>query len=137
MNQAKGFTLVELMIVLVIVGILSAVGFGFYGDNVRASNRTEGRSALAQSAASLEKCKSLYGAYNINANCAEGTALAATYTTDTDLYTISAALAATTFTLTATPVDPGPQASDADCTTMTLTNTGVKAGTGAVPADCW
>jgi len=125
------------MVVLAIVGILSAIAFGFYGDNVRASNRTEGRAALAQSAASLEKCKSLYGAYNINANCAEGTALAATYTTDTNLYTISAVLATSTFTLTATPVAGEAQASDADCTTMTLTNTGVKGGTGATPADCW
>ncbi len=110
---------------------------GFYGDNVRASNRTEGRSALSQAAGSLEKCKSLYGVYNDNTNCGAVGDLAATYTTETGLYTVSAALAATTFTLTATPVAGEAQASDADCTTMTLTNTGVKAGTGAVPADCW
>ena len=64
--------------------------------------------------------------------------LAATFTTDTNLYTISAVLAvSTTFTLTATPVAGAAQASDADCTSMTLTNTGVKGGTGAVPAECW
>ena len=134
MNQAKGFSLIELMIVLAIVGILSSIGFGFYGDNVRASNRSEGRAALAQTAGSLEKCKSLYGAYNNNTNCAMVGDLATTFTTDTDLYTISAVLAVSTFTLTATPVVGSAQASDADCTSMTLTNTGVKGGSSA---DCW
>ncbi len=133
MRNSKGFSLIELLIVVAIIGILSTVAIGFYGDNVIASNRTEGRSALAQVAGSLEKCKSLYGSYN-HANCN----VALPLTTDTNYYTISAsAMAGTTFTLTATPVAGRPQANDSDCTTLTLTNTGVRDGTGADSAECW
>ena len=133
MKQSRGFSLIELMIVVAIVGILAAVAMGFYGDNVIAANRTEGRSALSETAGSLEKCRSLYGSYN-SANCN----VTLPFATETNYYSISAtAIAATAFTLTATPVAGSPQSNDADCTTLTLTNTGVKGATGADTSDCW
>lgn len=134
MKHSKGFSLIELMIVVAIIGILTTVALGFFGDNVIASNRSEGRAALSATAGSLEKCKSLYGAYN-SANCN----VAATVTSDTNYYTIdtTASITPTTFTLTATPVAGGPQTNDTDCTSLTLTNTGVKGGTGADSTACW
>ena len=68
MKNSSGFTLVELLIVIAIVGILSSLAFPFYRDYVIASNRTEGRSALLTATATLEKCRGLYGSYN-HANC--------------------------------------------------------------------
>jgi type IV pilus assembly protein PilE len=133
-KHSIGYTLIELMIVVAIVGILSTVAFGFYRDNVIASNRAEGRSVLSEVAASLEKCKSLYGAYN-DANCN----VADDVSSDTNYYEIdtTASITATTFTLTATPVSGQPQASDTDCTSLTLTNTGIKGGSGADSSVCW
>jgi len=131
MRHSKGFSLIELMIVVVIIGILSSVALGYYRSNVIASNRTEGRSALQTAAGTLEKCRSLYGSYN-NANCNY-----ADFTSETGLYDVTSAIAATSFTLTATPVAGGRQADDGDCTSMTLTNTGIKGGTGANTAECW
>ena len=64
----NGFSLIELMIVLVIVAILASVGSTYYGNYVISANRTEARSALTITAGRLEKCKALYGSYN-NANC--------------------------------------------------------------------
>ena len=131
MKNSKGFTLIELMIVVAIVGIISSIAFTMYRDNVIASKRTEGRSALQQAAGTLEKCRSLYGSYN-HANCNY-----ADFASESNLYNITGALAASSFTLTATPVAGQSQASDADCTTLTLTNTGVKGATGADTSDCW
>jgi len=128
-----GFTLVELMIVIAIVGILGAISMSFYGNYVTDANRTDGRMALTETAASLEKCKALYSIYN-SANCN----VAFPVTSDEGLYTIAAtAIAGPTFTLTATPVAGAYQAGDTDCTTLTLTSTGIEGGTGADITECW
>ena len=133
MKNSRGFSLIELMITVVILGILSSITFGFYRDNVISANRTEGRSALQTAAGTLEKCRSLYGSYN-HANCNY-----ADFTTDTNLYQVTGDgnISASSFTLTATPVAGESQANDADCSTLTLTNTGVKGGSGADASECW
>lgn len=132
MNKSKGFSLIELLIVVALVGILSAVAFNMYADNVIASNRSEGRAGLTATAASLEKCKSLYGVYDNLVNCP----VLATIATESNLYSIdTTGRTPTTFTLVATAV--GPQLRDADCTTLSLTNTGIKTATGADPTVCW
>lgn len=128
---SKGFSLIELMIVVAIVGILSAVAYNSYVNNVIASKRSEGRAGLAATAASLEKCKSLYGAFDA-ANCN----VAATIATETNLYSIdTTGRTPTTFTLVATAA--GSQVRDVDCATLSLDNTGVKTATGVDTTDCW
>ena len=132
MKRCKGFTLIELMIVVALLGILAMIGMGYYGDHVLSSNRTDARTALTQTAASLEKCRSLYGSYN-HANCNADTA----FTTDAGHYTISApTLTGTTFVLNAAP--QAGQTNDTDCDNLTYDNTGIKGATGTLPpADCW
>lgn len=131
MRKSRGFTLIELMIVVAIVGIVGSIAMAMYGDYVIAANRTEGRSALQTAANTLEKCRSLYGSYN-HANCNY-----ADFTSETGKYDITGATAATSFTLTAAPAAGSPQNNDTDCTSLTLTNTGLKGGTGADATECW
>lgn len=133
MKHSKGFSLIELMIVVALLGILGMVSMGYYRNYVISSNRTEGRSALQTAAGTLEKCRSLYGSYN-DANCNY-----ADFTSETGLYDISedGTITAASFTLTATPAAGGSQTDDTVCTSMTLTHTGVKSGTGTDNTECW
>lgn len=131
MNQTKGFTLIELMIVVAIIGILTSVALGFYGNSVIAANRTEARAELNKVAGRLEKCRALYGSYT-SSNCS----VSFPFTTESGLYTVASTPAATTFTLTATPAK-SPQTGDDDCKTITLTNTGIKGSTGDDATECW
>ena len=97
-----GFTLIELMIVVAIVGILSAVAYPSYTEYVRRGHRADARAGLLQAQQWLERAATATGAYP--------TALPATLTwanDSTKRYTISIGGPATTstFTLTATPID--------------------------------
>lgn len=132
MKHLRGFTLIELMIVVAIIGILSTIAMNFYGRNAIAANRSEARRELTETSGSLEKCRSLYGSYN-HANCN----VALGFTTTSNYYTITGTVNPTNFDLAANPVAAGPQAGDTDCTSLTLSNTGVKAGTGANAMECW
>jgi prepilin-type N-terminal cleavage/methylation domain-containing protein len=64
-QQQSGFTLIELMIVVAIISILAAVSTAYFGDNITSARRTDGRTALLNAAATLEKCKAVYGAYEL------------------------------------------------------------------------
>jgi type IV pilus assembly protein PilE len=129
-HSQHGMTLIELMIVVAIVGILAAIAYPSYRDQVRRSTRTEGRVALEQRAQQLEKCFTRYMSYN-NAGCLAGQAAADRNTSDGHYrITISAPTSATAFTLTATAV--GTQASDAACQAITLDDAGRR-----LPAACW
>jgi type IV pilus assembly protein PilE len=132
LKQCKGFTLVELLIVLTIMGILTAVSLQFYGNYVVAANRTDARIGLTATATALEKCKALYGAYN-NAAC--DAVIPAT--SDAGFYTITVTNTVVTYELTATPVAGKPQVNDTECTTLTLSNTGYQSGTGTTVSHCW
>ncbi|GAB4361748.1 MAG: type IV pilin protein [Gammaproteobacteria bacterium] len=134
-RRSGGFTLIELMIVVAIVGILVAIGYPAYNEYVRRSYRTDARNLLLDTAQRLERCMSTYGAYN-NAGCGVGFP----QVSSEGFYTIAAAdanITATTFTLVARPVAGGPQAADADCTSFSLTNAGVRNATGADAPNCW
>ncbi len=131
-NKNSGFSLVELLIGIAVVGILSAVAANMYSQNVIESNRTEARSALQQAAATLEKCRSLYGAYSDQAPCNYQD-----FSSESGLYDITIGnLTDSTFTLTAAPGAGSRQVGDDECTSLTLTNTGVKGGTPD-PNECW
>lgn len=135
--QSSGFTLVELMLVVAIIGIIAAISVGYYGQYIIDANRTDARSALSRIATSLEKCKSLYSNYD-SGNCNVKFSLPAYNTSDDGYYTITpTVLTGPAFTLTATPVAGQPQANDTECTSLSLTHTGIKTATGTTPTECW
>jgi type IV pilus assembly protein PilE len=128
--KALGFTLVELLITLAIVGFLAAIAYPNYRQYLLRAHRTEGQTALQQTATRMERYFSNNSAY-----APDMATLGEPATTANGYYTINIAPGACgnigrCFQLTADA--QGGQLDDADCLAITLDSTGAKA-----PADCW
>ena len=141
--KRNGFTLMELMIVLAIVGILSAVAFPSYQQFVRDSKRGNCAGELELLANAMERSFSVLGNYpggipadfapaGVNATCPIGGGTPA-YT-----FAVAPGLPNTTFLVSAVPT--GSQAADT-CGTLTLNQLGTKgmqgAAAGLTVQDCW
>lgn len=128
-DQQKGFSLIELLIVVAIIGILAAVTAAYFGDNIQNARCTEGRSALLSTASSMEKCRAAYGVYN-NASCNIAALLGAT---PEGHFNVTQVSTADTFTLTATGVGSAAAPNNTFCSVITLNHLGVQGGTGTSP----
>jgi type IV pilus assembly protein PilE len=133
MNQShnqRGFTLLELMITVAIIGILAALAYPSYQRQMLRTHRTEGMSALQDAAARQERY------YSNNSEYAPDVAtLGVQAATPNGHYAISTDVGpcgdiARCYTLTATA--QGGQADDAACTPLTVDSTGAKG-----PDGCW
>lgn len=124
-----GVTLLELMIVVVVVGILAAIAYPSFQEQVRKTKRADGKAALMETAQELERCYTRFASYT-----AAGCGVALPRNSDEGHYVIAFdASAASSFTLSATPQDD--QTHDS-CGALTLTNAGVQGADGD-PDDCW
>jgi len=146
-TRQRGFSLIELMIVVAIVGILAAIGYPSYRDSVRKANRTEGKALLVDAANRQERFYSNNNSYTANMtqlNYAANPAIS-----ESQYYSVAAVALpvasggtgniATSFLLSATA--QGGQADDTQCAVISIDNLGQKtavaSGGGDTSTICW
>lgn len=133
LNNMRGITLIELMVVVVIVGILASVAYPNYQEFTARAKRNEARAALLRIATNQER-------FYINNNTftddltSLGFAKTPTVQTETGYYVIEVTSAnASNFTATATYLRGGSEAGK--CLTYTIDGRGTKSS--SPDSDCW
>ena len=132
-KSMRGMTLTELMIVVVIIGILTAIAYPNYRQYAARAKRNEAKAALLQIATNQERFYLQNNTYTQDLT-ALGFATTPNFTTDTGSYVINVGAAdPNDFTATATYQNADAEAGK--CATFTIDGRGAK---GSAPlADCW
>lgn len=126
-----GFTLMELMITVAIVGILAAIAYPSYTSFITRSNRSEGQGELLRFANLQEQYFVDYRTYGTDLTDLGRTTT--TTLTESGNYTISVANGANAVGFTLNATAQGSQATnDSSCTPLTIDQVGVKG-----PPGCW
>lgn len=130
-KASRGFTLIEMMIVVVILGILVSISVPSYQEHVRKGYRAEGQAFLNDVAARQERYASQNNTYITAVSDENLRKLGVKEKSQTERYTLS--LASTNgYTLTATPTF-----SDPKCGNLTLDARGVRDVTSGEKDYCW
>ena len=146
-RRSRGFTLIELMIVVSIVTVLAMIAIPSYNSQIRKSRRSEAKSALLDLAAREERYMSTNGSYTLDGQLLGYPQSGWTQSLASGFYkiavsnvnagtagTATTAGTAATFTVTATAI--GAQASDTQCATLVIDQTGAQTSTGG-GTNCW
>lgn len=133
---ASGFSLIELMIVVAIVGILAAIALPSYSEYVKRGNRASARAAMLEAQQFMERFYAVNSRYTTDAAGTLSPALPTRLQrvpAESPRYTLSlSAPALNSYTITATP-----DTTD-KCANLTLTSTGVKGTSSTLgAAECW
>ena len=121
-----GFTLIELMIVVVVIAILAAIAIPNYTNYVRQSHRADAQSEMLRLAQALERCFTRHRSYEGESCPDEAPPNTARYEFELEVPT------ATTFTITADPIAGSGQDRGTCGVLLELTHIGERN-----PGDCW
>ena len=139
-TRARGFSLIELMIVVTILSILLGLALPRYGDHLDKARRNDGRGALLELSAQQERHHFEQNQYsglmaelwnNMNGD---------DYVSNEGFYTLSVTTADSGQQYTLTATARGVQAGDSDCASLSIDYTGAKTasdGSNDTSAKCW
>ena len=124
----RGFTLIEIMIVIAIIGIVITIGYPNLTEYMKKGRRADAAGLLTEQAQILER---FYSKSNLYTG-------ATGLSTGNDFYTITPTIADQTFTLTAIR-KPGSSMATDKCGDFTISNTGARGlvNNTATVKDCW
>lgn len=135
-QRQTGFTLIELVIAVAIVGILASFAVNSYQSSVMKSRRTDAKVMLTTLAQKQERYYTQHMAFATSLDDLVGSS---SLESDKGYYDITLSGTATTFTLTASA--KGNQANDVACAALSISHTGVEAAVNTSAADstdiCW
>ncbi len=146
-KKDAGFTLIELMIAVVVIGILAAIAYPSYQDYIYRARRSDAKAGLLSLQQAQEKFRANCIEYADNIVTAGNRVcdtVTPTYsvehssTSPDGHYNLTTAGTATTYTLTATYT--GVQTGDTDCKTLSLDQAGNKTATDSTDTattGCW
>ena len=137
-SGCAGFSLIELMIVVLIVGIIAAIAYPSYERSVLKSHRSDAENLLSMDSQILERCYTQYFNYQYapNGTCAPALVSFTQYS----YYSLSPAPVITTNAYNLTVTATGNQLNDTDCKTFSIDQTGNKTATnssGTGNPACW
>ncbi len=142
-KAARGFTLIELMIVVAVVAILAGIAYPAYNDAVRKSRRGQAKADLIELTQMAERYRTVNNTYkDFGKPGGDGTldgAWGKSPRTGTAYYNVKATTHnVTTLILEAQPIAGQGQDKDSKCLTLTISATGEKKVTGSDPSgSCW
>lgn len=143
-RRAAGFTLVELIIVVVVVGILMAVALPGYQESMQKARRTDAKAGLMDAANRQERYmldRSRYATDMTELGFGADPMIS-----EEGHYSIDVeepdppdpnCSIATCYVLTATPVANGAQAGDTRCASFSLSSGGARTASGSGATECW
>ncbi len=135
LTLSGGFSLIELLIAVALVGILAGIAYPTYTSHVQRAHRAEARAVLLEAAQYMERYYSANTSY-ASASLPDRLSHSPAGSTAADArYTLAVTAEATSFTLTATPTKAD------GCGALTLNQLGVRAApspvSGMTAESCW
>lgn len=131
MSKNKGFTLIELMIVVAVIGIIAAIALPSYEDYVMRARRADAKTALLNVQLAQEKWRANNTTYGALSD------LGISSTSDDGYYGVAVS-GATATAYSATATAQGSQAADTDCGNFSINQDGTQSVSGSLSASaCW
>lgn len=131
-HSSAGFTLIEVMIALAIIGILTAIALPSYRDYIARGKRAEAKAVLLEGAQFMERQYSAQSYYSQAGYPARLKTAPAGATANIN-YNLTVSATSGSFTITAAPV-----ADDPKCGNLILGHTGARSVSGSLGvAQCW